>query len=75
MMLKCKKYRIAKRMHLNINGEITKDYIKNCQNNQTNQNKFKDAKEVSFLEEKLKITNEKNDIFFFEFLLHQRYFL
>ncbi len=58
MMLKCKKQKTIKRINLNINGEITKDYFKNYQDSQINQNKSKNGKEVSFLEENLMIENE-----------------
>ncbi len=57
-MLKCNKYKMIKRTHLNINGEIIKDYFNNYQDSQPTLNKFKDDKEVNFLEEKLMITNE-----------------
>lgn len=74
MMLKCKKCKIIKRIHLNINGGITKDYINSYQDSQRNQNKSKDVKEVSFSEENLMITNEKIDIFGY-ILFNKRYFL
>lgn len=58
MILKYNKSKMIKRINLNINGEIIKDYIKNYQDSQPSQNKSKDAKEVSFLEENIMIINE-----------------